>query len=72
MTSNTSVTTANTEYNALNDPQAPNITPPVHATPRHPAEGTHAPRELCSRGHQVVTGPDIRARERAGLKTLVA
>jgi regulator of Ty1 transposition protein 103 len=31
MTSNTSATTANTEYDKLNDPNAPKITPPVHA-----------------------------------------
>lgn len=31
MTSNTSATTANTEYDKLNDPNAPTITPPVHA-----------------------------------------
>ena len=31
MASNTSATTANTEYDKLNDPNAPKITPPVHA-----------------------------------------
>ncbi|KAJ5168972.1 uncharacterized protein N7482_004566 [Penicillium canariense] len=31
MASNSSAVTANTEYSKLNDPQAPKITPPVHA-----------------------------------------
>lgn len=31
MASNTSATNANSEYDKLNDPQAPKITPPVHA-----------------------------------------